>query len=182
LTVDASALGSGDSLFFNGSAETDGRFVLIGGGGGDRLIGGDGNDVITGGLGADVLAGEGGRNVFNYASAAESTGATFDTLAAFNIGSTDTIHLPFIPGAVDAAVTTGALSRATFDANLASAIGAGQLGVGAAVVFTPDSGDLATHHFLIVEANGIAGYQAGQDYVIQLGAGSDLAITTATFT
>ncbi len=35
LTVDASALGSGDSLTFNGAAETDGSFLVVGGAGND---------------------------------------------------------------------------------------------------------------------------------------------------
>jgi Ca2+-binding RTX toxin-like protein len=48
LTVDASALerGSGTSLYFDGSDETDGSFHLIGSGERDTLITGAGNDII----------------------------------------------------------------------------------------------------------------------------------------
>ena len=46
LTVDASALGAGDTLTFNGAAETNGFF---------NIIGGAGNDVITGGQDGDLI-------------------------------------------------------------------------------------------------------------------------------
>jgi len=39
------------------------------------------------------------------------------------------------------------------------------LGASQAAWFAPDSGDLAGQIFLIVDANGIAGYQEGGDYV-----------------
>jgi hypothetical protein len=43
------------------------------------------------------------------------------------------------------------------------------------VLFTPDGGNLAGHTFLVVDVNGAAGYQAGQDYVFQLDSGTHLA-------
>jgi Ca2+-binding RTX toxin-like protein len=55
LTVDASALGAGNSLEFAGAAETDGAFDLKGGAGNDELTGGAGNDVLTGGAGDDTF-------------------------------------------------------------------------------------------------------------------------------
>ena len=51
LTFDASALGSGHAMF-DGSAETDGRFAFLGGGGNDFFFGGAGNDRFSGGMGA----------------------------------------------------------------------------------------------------------------------------------
>ena len=36
------------------------------------------------------------------------------------------------------------------------------------MLFQADGGDLAGLTFLVVDANGVAGYQAGSDYVIQL--------------
>ena len=72
----------------------------------------------------------------------------------------------------DAAVTTGALSTSSFNANLASAIGSTQLAAHHAVEFTPNSGTLAGDHFLIIDMNGIAGYQANADLVILLGSHS----------
>lgn len=44
----------------------------------------------------------------------------------------------------------------------------GVLTAGHAVFFTPDSGSLAGQLFLVVDGNGTAGYQAGQDFVILL--------------
>ena len=46
LEVDASRLGAGDTLTFNGSAETNGYYVITGGAG---------NDVITGGQDGDII-------------------------------------------------------------------------------------------------------------------------------
>jgi hypothetical protein len=40
------------------------------------------------------------------------------------------------------------------------------------VTFKPSSGDLAGRVFLIVDANAAAGYQAGEDYVMEMAAGS----------
>ena len=76
---------------------------------------------------------------------------------------------------VNAAVTTGALGASTFDTNLAHFIGASQLSAHGAVVYTPTSGNLVGDTFLIVDANGVAGYQAGQDLVIELSHGTNLA-------
>src|SRR5262249_14252897 len=74
LAVDASALGAGDSLNFDGSAEHDGSFVLVGGAG---------NDVLTGSssLGSDTFDLEhGGHDTvvgrFNACNSA-SFGSTF---------------------------------------------------------------------------------------------------------
>ncbi len=58
-------------------------------------------------------------------------------------------------------------------------MGIGQLAAGHAVLFTPTSGDDAGHTFLIVDVNGDAGYQGGEDFVIDLHAAKhigDIAI------
>lgn len=58
LAVNASLLAAGNSLTFNGSAETDGFFDLTGGGGGDKFyMGGalNASDKIDGGAGTDTL-------------------------------------------------------------------------------------------------------------------------------
>jgi Ca2+-binding RTX toxin-like protein len=67
LRIDGAALGPADRLFFNGSAEHDGKFVVLGGYGNDKLIGGSradtfvltngGYDNISGGAGSDVIKG-----------------------------------------------------------------------------------------------------------------------------
>ncbi len=167
LTVNGSKLGATDSLVFNGSHEKDGTFVLTGGAGNDTLTGGAGNDVITGGKGADLLAGGAGSDHFVYVHAAESTGAAFDTISRFD-GSQDAFDLTYTVSGINAAVTSGALSAATFDSDLSTAIGASQLSAHHAVLFTASSGDFAGDTFLIVDANNAAGYQAGLDFVIRL--------------
>ncbi|HEX4294164.1 MAG TPA: bluetail domain-containing putative surface protein, partial [Rhizomicrobium sp.] len=81
--------------------------------------------------------------------------------------------------AVNPEVTVGRLNAATFDTDLATAIGAGQLGAHDAVVFDPSRGDLHHHIYLIVDMNGVAGYQAGQDLVIDVTDATHLSSLTA---
>jgi Ca2+-binding RTX toxin-like protein len=86
-----------ERLFFNGSAETDGYFVVYGGLGGDTIIGGrgadeiwggGGSDVIRGHLGADILRGGEGFEFFEYRDVAESTPTSRDTILDFQQGET----------------------------------------------------------------------------------------------
>ena len=72
---------------------------------------------------------------------------------------------------VDPRVNAGDAVGSDFDADLAAAIDAAALGAGHAVVFNPDAGDLVGRWFLIVDANGVAGYQAGLDYVMEFAGG-----------
>jgi hypothetical protein len=57
------------------------------------------------------------------------------------------------------------------------------LGAGRAGLFTPTAGDLAGTLFLVVDANGEAGYQAGEDFVFALPgmAVADLGTSTSIF-
>ncbi|HEY2071268.1 MAG TPA: calcium-binding protein [Rhizomicrobium sp.] len=170
LTMDGSALngavaGVTEHYSFDGAAETDGRFVLIGGAGNDSLEGGAGNDRITGGAGADDIQGRGGMNVFVYNAVGDSNGSFHDTITGADMLN-DSFDLQVSVTAIDAAVTTGALSAASFDSNLATDLGS--LGAHHAVVFTASSGDLAGHTYLVIDANGQAGYQGSQDMVIEL--------------
>ena len=70
LLVKAGALGSGDTLTFDGSAELDGKFYVIGGAGDDVLTGGAKHDVfdLTKG-GNDTAHGGGGYDTFNLGAA-----------------------------------------------------------------------------------------------------------------
>ncbi len=65
---------------------------------------------------------------------------------------------------------------------LLSLVLAAMTGLGAhqAVLFTPDQGDLKNHVFLIVDANGTAGYQSGHDFVFEL-QGTSGTLTTSDF-
>ena len=155
------------AITLNASAETDAALTVFGGNAGDTLTTGGGNDRIWGGLGADVLRGNGGADTFAYTAAAESTGAGFDRIIGF-VSGTDRIDLPGTVTGIGAAVTSGSLSTAGFDASLAATIGAGQLAANNALLYTPDAGEFAGVTFLVVDADGVAGYQAGSDYVIRL--------------
>ncbi|HTQ13624.1 MAG TPA: calcium-binding protein [Rhizomicrobium sp.] len=172
LTVDASALSGGATLFFDGSAETDGHFDIVGGASANTMTGGDLSDTLTGGAGVDT---------FKYLDPVESTSTQFDLVVGFNANA-DRFDFDVAVGAVDATVASGRLSMGAFDADLAGAVGAGQLAAGHAVLFTPTAGSLHGDTFLIVDANGVAGYQAGQDYVIELVNATHLAsLSTADF-
>jgi hypothetical protein len=148
--------------------------ILEGNGGADHLSGGFAEDQAH----DDVAV---GTETFVYNTVSDSTSTAYDTLSWFD-PSHDMFQMPTAVSAVDTAVTTGALSTASFDTDLAAAIGAGQLGAGHAVVFTPNSGTLAGDHFLIVDANGTAGYQAGADYVMLLDGTSGTDVSTSNFT
>ncbi|HUO99864.1 MAG TPA: bluetail domain-containing putative surface protein, partial [Rhizomicrobium sp.] len=108
-----------------------------------------------------------GRDTFVYTSASDSTGAAYDTISGFDLAS-DKIDLWFTVAAIDKAVNTGALSSgSSFDTSLAADLGSNLTAYGA-LLFTPDSGSLAGKRFLVIDCNGVAGYQAGADLVIRL--------------
>jgi hypothetical protein len=101
LTVLGGGLLSDETMVFNGSAETDGRFYIaggaaadalaggqqndsiLGGGGNDQLFGLGGNDYLVGGLGADTLRGGTGNDLFVYQSTADSTSLATDHIIDF---------------------------------------------------------------------------------------------------
>ncbi|MCC6917555.1 MAG: hypothetical protein IT548_00025 [Alphaproteobacteria bacterium] len=180
LTGTAAANGTGNALAnqINGNTANN---VLAGLGGNDTLAGAAGGDTLNGGLGADVLTGgtqrdklvpgndsDADRLVFAILN--DSTGVTRDVIAGLDLNGEDRIDLPAIPVAIAAAVNGGALNTATFNADLAAALPAAALPAGRAVLFNPTSGnqDLANTVYLVVDANGVAGYQANQDWVFQL--------------
>jgi hypothetical protein len=66
------------------------------------------------------------------------------------------------------AAVSGKLGEGSFDADLAGALNAHHLSALHAAVFHATSGSLKGETFLVIDANGIAGYQASQDYVIAL--------------
>ncbi|GEM_PF-2166319 len=192
LTIRGDTLGAGDKMTIDGSAlGATSTLVIDAGGGPNTLIGGAGNDIIrggtgvdhiTGGGGADLIYGGGGNDVFIYNFASESTSTTYDSIKDFDAMSDRFQIVGWAVNAINAEVTTGHLNAATFDTDLATAIGAGQLGAHDAVVFDPNRGDLHNHLFLIVDMNGVAGYQAGQDLVIDITGASNIgSLTTANF-
>jgi Ca2+-binding RTX toxin-like protein len=180
LSVSGQGLTSADSLTFRGGADTDGILSVGGGPGADILVAGAGNDYLDGALGADVLTGGPGYDIFGFEfGAVSSTGANFDHVTDLS-ASTDRFELQTAVTGVDATVIGGALSIATFDTQLAAAIGATQLHLSHAVLFEPTTGDQHGHTFLVVDSNGVAGYQAGQDLVVDV-SGMTGTLTTANF-
>jgi Ca2+-binding RTX toxin-like protein len=80
-----------ETLTFDGSHETNGRFVIYSGAGADYIVGGAGGDTIYGGGGGDMLTGGGGKDVFAYISADHSTASAMDQILDFAGG--DSIDL-----------------------------------------------------------------------------------------
>jgi Ca2+-binding RTX toxin-like protein len=63
MLVTFASLTADEAAVFDGSAETDGRFTVIGGAAGDTLTGGAGKDRLSGGAGSDTLNGGEGNDV-----------------------------------------------------------------------------------------------------------------------
>lgn len=166
----------------NNLAGLSGDDTLNGKDGNDRLSGSDGNDILWGGNGQDKIITGAGADTVRYLAAAESTGATFDILTDFDaVNDHFKMASALAVTGLDAAVTTGVLNLGSFDTQLAAAVGAGQLASHHAALFTPDSGNEAGHTFLVIDANGVAGYQAGADLVILVD-GMTGTLSAANFT
>ena len=178
MTVDGSALGVHDRLTLDGGAEKDGNFILLGGLGRDKLIAGTGSDTLNGGGSADILnGGTNGNDNFVYAKPSDSTGLHYDTIIGFDV-TRDVFTVANHVGGVDAIIATGALNNSSamvFNHDLAAAADAAHLLANHAVVFEPDSGTLAGDIFLVIDQNGVAGYQAGHDLVIEISGSSNIA-------
>ncbi len=161
---------SGDDLL----TAHNGSDVVRAGNGSDALFGGDGDDALNGSEGADALDGGRGADRFIYRMAAASTSTAHDTIinADFTVDSWD---VPMLVRKVGQHIDTGALSSASFDADLAAAADAAHLKKHNAVLFAADAGDLAGATFLVVDQNGVAGYQANVDMVFRLVGAVNLA-------
>lgn len=153
--------GAGDDQIY----ALDGADTVTGGDGDDILYGNGGDDWISGGAGADTMVGGYGRDLFAYASASESTGAAHDVIATFE-PRLDRIDLPATVSGWNGVVTGGTLDSASLDSGLAAAVD-GALAPNGALLFKPDSGDLAGHTYLVVDADGDGAYTAGHDYLIE---------------
>jgi Ca2+-binding RTX toxin-like protein len=147
--------------------------ALIGTGLGDTLMGGEGEDTLSAGAGADVFA---------YAAVTDSIGSARDRITDFNLAEGDMIDLWIRVDAVRAPVVIGAASAATFDVNLTLAVNPLTLGAHEALIFTPNLGSLAGLNFLVVDVNGIAGYQAAQDLVVEIAGGDLTGLDLGDFT
>ena len=82
LKVDGSGITTNtNALTFNGSAETNGTFSVIGGAGSDTITGSSGNDTITGGAGSDSMTGGAGSDTFDVT---DTSGV--DTITDWGVG------------------------------------------------------------------------------------------------
>lgn len=143
------------------------------------------NVRFVGGLGADRLTGGGGTDTFAYDGAADSrgdaNGTLYDTIVHFDTAA-DRIDLPNAdkPTSI-VTVASGTLDNGTgvFDSELASTIGSA-LGAHTAVELTVTAGNLAGHHFLVVNPTATAGYVSGTDYVFDV-TGHTGSFTTGDF-
>ncbi len=173
MTINAGSFGA-RSVTFDGSAESDGHYVLTGGGGNDvltgsqdadTLTGGLGNDTLTGGGGSDTMTGNAGSDTFVIASASDSTSTNYDVVTDFDT-SADKFDLGVtVTGSIGSG--SGTINAGTFDADLGAAINDALAGGNAALI-TANGGTLATHVFLVVDANNNQAYDAGTDYVIDV--------------
>ena len=206
LIIDATAMSSAHRLDFNGDQESspftlllgagadqivagNGDDKITGGGGDDYIVALDGNDTINGGGGDDVLIGLGGRDTITpgaghddiqYGAVDQSTGKNYDEIIGFD--PRDDTFLAYAATGVDHKIRGGALSRSSMNADLAAAVDAAHLEANHAVLFAPDSGDLHGTLFLILDVNGVAGYQTNKDMVFLLTDASHIgALSAANF-
>lgn len=180
---------SGAILFGNESDSYYGELGTISGsilgfGGDDAITCGAGKNGLVGGAGNDLLDGGAGRDFFIYTGVSDSGGTAHDTIVGFDARK-DKFDLPFntsVTG-IDASVATGQLRSDHFATDVKAAVGVAQLAAHHAVLFTPTTGDLAGHTFLVVDANGNAGFQTGdKDYVFDLTDADNLgSLNTADF-
>ncbi len=175
-------LGGNDRLWGSNGDDTlnggDGNDHMFGGAGKDKLIGGAGANRMVGGADADKITMGADSETVGIGAASDSMSKTYDTVSGFDFRH-DRFDLPFTVVDVNHKVTTGTLSKGSFDVDLANALDATHLSMAHAVLFQPDAGNLAGTSFLVIDANGIAGYQAGQDIVIGLDSAVSLNVLSA---
>ncbi len=170
-----------------------GANTIVAGVNNDAIVTQDGNDNITGGVGADVITTGGGQDTVNYVTIGDSDlsafyagGATYnnslDHITDFTAGANgDVFDFSSIAGtgftADNADVIQSANVLSSTNAGLAGALtllqtsGAIDLDVGAGnsafAVVTVQGGE-AAGTYLLVDADGAAGFDAANDMVINI--------------
>ncbi|MEL7088491.1 MAG: hypothetical protein AAGL98_08650, partial [Planctomycetota bacterium] len=86
MTISANTLIAGETFTFDGSAETDGFFLIFSGDGNDTISGSQGGDTIFGRGGVDTMTGNGGDDVFLYTDVSESAPSGPDVITDFTTG------------------------------------------------------------------------------------------------
>jgi serralysin len=164
---------NGDTI--TGRAGAD---VLTGGSGNDTIYGGKGGDTIFGGAGSDTLNLGTGFDTVVYTGVDQSTGAHFDIIQSFDFFFTDAFDLDVNVTGIGNTVNSGRLDAASVEGGLSIALTSTRLHAHEALLFKPSEGTLAGQTFLVVDANGVAGYQAGHDYVFELDGAKHLSDLT----
>jgi Ca2+-binding RTX toxin-like protein len=162
--------GAGNDNLISG----DGNDLLLGGAGNDTLNGGLGVDTLTGGVGKDILTGSTGLDTLNYNSLGESLLSGFDVIQSYSGtgASLDRINAPAPIAPINLNASKGtatALTEAAIQLVLTNAAFAAN--TAAAFKVTGQSGTF------IALNNGVAGFQAASDAIIQL-SGYNIAAAT----
>ncbi|HEY1709125.1 MAG TPA: calcium-binding protein [Rhizomicrobium sp.] len=190
LTFDAASTYNGTLGSITGAVNgSSGADKLVAGADGETLIGNDGNDVLKAGSGDDTLNGGAGRDkliagtgddTFVFQHVDESRGAHYDTIVGFDAFH-DTIDAGVPVDAVKGAFSGALDSGAGFTSELSAILTPANLPAHDAALVVGSTGTLAGHSFLVIDANGVAGYQASGDYVIQLFHAVNQSLTPGNF-
>jgi len=130
---------------------------------------------MKGGAGADHIICGPGVDTLVYSSPSDSTGTQnggsagtgFDDISNMDF-SADKFDLATTVTGISPKITSANISTVTFDTDMGNTLGAAQLAAGHAVLVTVTSGTLTGDVFLVVDGNGVAGYQPAGDYVFLL--------------
>lgn len=178
VTVDGSALTSGDTLVFIGNSTTNTHYAFVVGGGSQTLNGGNLSDdfdlsagtsgqtiTVKGAGGADTFTAGAAADSFVYDATGQSIGTAFDTISGLDFDH-DNFDLTFaLTGGVSGVNANGA--SGTLDGDLGSA-GSFLAAHGAILVDFVGGGDFSGRSFLVIDMDNSAGYTAGTDYVIEV--------------
>lgn len=167
-TMDVSVFTSnaGDTIIFDGSAETDGTFRFFGGLADDTMTGGAGADLFVLGEGTDTATGGGGADTFRAWPVADSTSTTHDTITDFNANA-DKIDTTTILGGFDG-IINWTVNSASLDSDIGNAFSdAITLHGNHAWLVHASGGDLIGHDFLVIDT-GNAHYNGSVDYLFDI--------------
>ena len=163
-TIDASAFTLG-SVYLNGLGNDD---LLTGGSKADKIKGGHGSDILTGGLDKDVLTGGEGQDTFVYNSLNDSLLNGIDIITDYqgsgaNPTTPDQIDIPSVFASLNLTSSIGE-ADSLIETAIQAILTATSFGADSAVAFTV-TGESGT---FIGLNDGVAGFTAGTDSIIQL--------------
>ncbi len=140
----------------------------------NSLTGGAGNDNLTGGLGKDTLTGSTGLDTLTYNSLGESLLTGFDVIQGYS-GTGASLDRINAPGSIAAITLTASKGQALnlSEAAIQAVLTATKFAANTAAAFTV-TGQSGT---FIALNNGVAGFQAASDAIIQL-SGYNIAVAT----